>query len=154
MLVSVPWPDPLAPSYDFRVISASATDVIAYDESDRNPARWRKASDGWRVAIAEDATADDESGPHTRLWKPVPITQYAPPPKWSPLFADPATLGCLLALVREANPGCHTEPYGPGEPADDDMRLHWWAVHKSNGCLLSTGPTEAAALVAALKGAP
>jgi hypothetical protein len=66
-----------------------------------------------------------------------------------PDLTDPATIGCLLALVREAhcdpliyvarNCGIFEVNRGEGE---DAARAH--------GCIYN-GPTEAAALVAALK---
>lgn len=68
-----------------------------------------------------------------------------------PDLTDPATLGCLLALVREAwdDPHCHTEP--PGNK---------WALYynepkaPSPQWLAVFGDTEAEALVAALEAAP
>jgi len=53
---------------------------------------------------------------------------------------DPATLGCLLALVREA----HRDPCWQSLCFGDDT----WAIEGSDY------PTEAAALVAALEAAP
>jgi hypothetical protein len=64
----------------------------------------------------------------------------------SPVFYDHATLGCLLALVREA--------WG-------DQRIHilpttdgGWAVADGDDDWICTGTTEAEALVAALEAAP
>lgn len=64
-----------------------------------------------------------------------------------PNLTDPATLGCLLALVREA--------YGDHRLACVPWRLHWAVdrVWRRNGHL-AEGATEAEALVAALEAAP
>jgi len=67
-------------------------------------------------------------------------------PDWLPDLTDPATLGCLLALVREAW---------------DDHRLtlfyHYsysdWRLYTPRGAFLQS-PNEAEALVAALETAP
>ena len=74
-----------------------------------------------------------------------------------PDLTDPATLGCLLALVREHFPGCHAEPNGAPECDIDDEseRAHWWAVYACNPHRrVSTGASEAEALIAALECAP
>ena len=72
-----------------------------------------------------------------------------------PCLADHATLGCLLALVREAWDGAD---YGittcaPMHPGD-----HWEAVGfadpNDGPTCCSAGESEAGALVAALEGAP
>lgn len=74
---------------------------------------------------------------------------------WLPDLTDEATVGCLLGLVREVYPGCHAEPNGAPEwdGVDEEERVHWWAVYKPGGGRLSTGATEAEALVVALEGA-
>ena len=74
-----------------------------------------------------------------------------------PDFRDPATLGCLLALVRETwdRPGLYVASVAS---ADDDGGEHWRL--RDRGCsLLRHDPpmgatTEAEALVAALEVAP
>jgi len=74
-----------------------------------------------------------------------------------PDLTDPATLGCLLALVRKAFPGCHAEPNGAPEwdGYDEEERSNWWAVFSCGPHrLMATGATEAEALVAALEAAP
>jgi hypothetical protein len=74
-----------------------------------------------------------------------------------PDITDPATLGCLLALVREAFPGCHAEPNGAPEwdGYDEAERDNWWAVFTCGPHrLMANGATEAEALVAALEAAP
>jgi len=59
-----------------------------------------------------------------------------------PDLSDPATLGCLLAIVRKRFPNATT--------ATDDER--WWIADMIPA--LPTEATEAAALVAALEAAP
>ena len=66
-----------------------------------------------------------------------------------PDLTDPATLGCLLALVREAwgDPKIHVVPRGASVWA---TAYAGWLHKKAIAC----GATEAEALVAALEGAP
>jgi hypothetical protein len=74
---------------------------------------------------------------------------------WLPDFDDPATLGCLLALVREAwgDPDLFVEREQRREPA-----RAWSITTKSGPCTCRGGywygATEAEALVAALEAAP
>ena len=58
----------------------------------------------------------------------------------TPDFSDPATLGCLLALVREKWGAIYTKP--------EEGR---WTVRGPTGHIVGQGPTEAEALVAALE---
>ena len=76
----------------------------------------------------------------------LPVRHRPPNPRdaW-PDLTDPATLGCLLALVREAWGGCDTYLY-PGRGKGD-----WWC---SAGDQDFQATTEAEALVAALEAAP
>ena len=73
-----------------------------------------------------------------------------------PDLTDPATLGCLLALVREAW-GVASVVYLPRDGAVREWRVVTYA-HGADWLtparLLGEGPTEAAALVAALEAAP
>jgi hypothetical protein len=72
--------------------------------------------------------------------------------KFLPDLNDPATLGCLLALVREVwgDRLLHVEPYHSGE-------WHVWpapGLEVDRDTTIWHGETEAAALVAALEVAP
>jgi hypothetical protein len=69
-----------------------------------------------------------------------------------PDFADAATLGCLLALVREVS----MDPRVCLYPVKM-LGNHWWNVGvpwETAGLFVSTAPTEAEALIAALEAAP
>jgi hypothetical protein len=86
-----------------------------------------------------------------RLPRPVPND-----PHWVPDLTDPATLGCLLALVREA-----WEPHRGSDYIASTMHTgSGWGVGARFGreglaaIVLPTFPTEAEALVAALEAAP
>jgi hypothetical protein len=64
-----------------------------------------------------------------------------------PDLTDPATLGCLLALVREAwgDPGMFVRPRG------SKMRPDWALFTGANSDLVCAALSEAEALVAALE---
>lgn len=69
-----------------------------------------------------------------------------------PDLRDPATLGCLLVLVREAL----GEPLLYVEPEIDEVEgTAWyaWSAGKWRSCSRGSHPAEAAALVATLEGA-
>ena len=79
---------------------------------------------------------------------------WAPYPGALPDLTDPATLGCLLALVREAwgiptLAAVYCEEAHPGQGSG-------WAVQSADNRIPVAGehPTEAAALIAALEGVP
>lgn len=66
-----------------------------------------------------------------------------------PDLRDPATLGCLLELVREA--------WGPvivRPPEDAPAVVGWWEVERLSDGKAWGGATEADALVAALEATP
>jgi hypothetical protein len=68
---------------------------------------------------------------------------------WLPDLTDPATLGCLLALVREA----WGPAYGTGRPHLRPTATGWF-VASCGYPVAPEGLTEAEALVAALECAP
>jgi len=75
-----------------------------------------------------------------------------PMPSTPPDLTDPATLGCLLALVREAwdDPQVHAAPLCGVE----NDHIGWRAWFGRDLTLYFDGGTEAEALVAALESAP
>ena len=111
-----------------------------------------------RVALTGGDNCDPCAGiaDVDRLPRPVPND-----PHWVPDLTDPATLGCLLALVRDAW-GCHVHLRRWASPAPDMSgkdRSTWEPVDGLGRRLVAGGPrvlctTEAEALVAALETAP
>lgn len=87
--------------------------------------------------------ANKDGAPLTRDgYGRVTVWQHNP----SPDLRDPATLGCLLALIREA----WDDPFA----LVDYDRSHWGLfTRKSDRVWICTAETEAAALVAALESA-
>lgn len=79
---------------------------------------------------------------------------------WSnltPDLSDPATLGCLLALVRETaqEPGLHVRCMLPYAPDMSGKTPPPWVLYSGRGQRWGDRhDTEAAALVAALEAAP
>ena len=73
-----------------------------------------------------------------------------------PDLTDPATLGCLLALVREAFPAAPAAASRHSSWEKGRGHYYVWIVSFFTGgdWKQSRGPTEAAALVAALEAAP
>ena len=78
-------------------------------------------------------------------------TGYLEMSRWLPDLDDAATIGCLLSLVRDAH-GAEVSCFCGKSPA---MPAPRWTVSRwdSSG-RISSGTTEAAALVAALLAAP
>jgi hypothetical protein len=83
----------------------------------------------------------------------MPFKHVPPNPRdaW-PDWTDPATLGCLLALVRSA----WGDPFGCMEAFPQPPAETTWVfgVHHGQRLLHFSGDTEAEALVAALEAAP
>jgi hypothetical protein len=102
------------------------------------------ACKGWRWMPGMRWWTDDDRG---RLDDFQP-EYMGRPPDALPDLTDPATLGCLLALVREAwgDPTLHVVCAG------GSVELGVW--HARWGTSSRRGATEADALVVALKGAP
>ena len=68
-----------------------------------------------------------------------------------PDLSDPATLGCLLHMVREA----HKSRFGPRRVSTQtNIRGEWYCNPNSGGPKATWHATEAEALVAALEAAP
>jgi hypothetical protein len=71
-----------------------------------------------------------------------------------PDLSDPATLGCLLALVLDLNPGFYVEPCSLQTPRLPPTRFR--LLQRAYGCGMLTGIEDdsvAAVLVAALESA-
>lgn len=106
------------------------------------------ACNGWRwregMRVVHTPKHDGQTGYYLRLSQ----DGYVPTAHEYPDLSDPATVGCLLALVREAWGACfHLVPDGG-----------WLArgARFPNGTTVNLGvcaPTEAEALVAALEAA-
>ena len=112
----------------FRVVDSDPADglwVVPDDDGDRNALDWHP------LAFART------SGHERMAW---------------PVFADPATLGCLLALVREAlgRPHLRVNHYHGWWEVEDPDDEHFDATDGGFGALHS----EPEALVAALEVAP
>jgi hypothetical protein len=80
------------------------------------------------------------------------------PAKAWPDFRDPATLGCLLALVREAweSPRLRAAWVEVGATKRGKYQSRWVMFHRETwgDAVIAGGDTEAEALVAALEAAP
>lgn len=88
-------------------------------------------------ALVRDRSSAYMNGSVNLMWTAVTSS-------WLPDLTDPATVGCLLALVREA----HNDPMLFAFP--DAFPDRWTVVNVDCG----HHATEAAALVAALEAAP
>jgi hypothetical protein len=112
-------------------------------ESKTDLSRRAVACKGWRwmggMLIIHTPRHDGATGYVSRL----PQDGYRPNPGDVPDLDDPATLGCLLALVREDLPDATVQLDG----------ATWWVAAR-NGVCCGSGDTEAEALVSALEASP
>jgi hypothetical protein len=101
-------------------------------------AEWVGMGTGWRLLSGTESWYEGEGCEDS-----APVGSSAVPD-----LSDPATLGCLLALVREA--------WGQDDLAASRFAGQWCVEHTpAEGPHRAWyGPTEAAALVAALEAAP
>lgn len=107
---------------------------------------------GYRITAVDGGMGgvqDDQHYPKTWGLEPHDCREAMDPTDWTPDFRDPATLGCLLGLVREAW----------GEPLASCSFWHdepdgWDLTVGDIPILGATYLTEAEALVAALEAAP
>jgi hypothetical protein len=101
------------------------------------------ACKGWRFMggmLVSDAIGKQ------RIYDDVAGEPYWSTDEWLPVLEDPATLGCLLALVREAHgPRCYTQACGGFWTVQNEDTEDWWGKN----CVY-----EVEALVAALEAAP
>lgn len=113
------------------------------------------ACKGWRWMRGMNTTTDDTfiafSDCDEAYWlaHPDDPCEVDPIAGMIPDLSDPATLGCLLALVREA--------WGCSGMSTIQNRGCWevWKCQRCSGeCFDGFGATEAEALVDALEGAP
>jgi hypothetical protein len=99
--------------------------------------------DSWLMRFVDDYDAERDpvcmDGDASRDWVQSPL----------PDLADPATLGCLLALVRGAWGGITVTAF------DESREFLPWSVFSFDlDRAVACAPSEAAALVAALEAAP
>jgi hypothetical protein len=106
------------------------------------------ACKGWRWMPGMRTVRDDGHGFHIGCT----VAASKVKPEWLPDLTDPATVGCLLALVREAW-GDHATSFANGYEEPQGV----WVVHNGRfssddyGHEIAKGSTEAEALVAALE---
>ena len=111
--------------------------------------RWMRGmsaicENGWRVLRGTDTWGWDDHGnwPGGPPYRDLAATLNR---EILPDLTDAATLGCLLALVREA--------WGDDGICQDFNKMRW-TILTWDCCAIGDGSTEAEALVAALEAAP
>ena len=110
--------------------------------------RWRWMP-GMRWTVFRSAPLEDYAGRILDCDRRAPDSSAFP---GLPDLADPATLGCVMALLDEVYGEWWVEP-SPGV----DMRATRWAVYVWTGSLTrrsATGATRIEALIAALEASP
>ena len=115
------------------------------------PGIWTVDEVGGRGVVLEVVQQVDQD--YVKFQNPAHTRQGQVPAAWCvPDLTDPATLGCLLALVRKA----WGDPFGCMEafPQPPDETMWVFGVHHGQRLLHYSGETEAEALVVALEAAP
>jgi len=92
--------------------------------------------------------------PETKSYIRIPDGEYEDLPGGLPDVSDPATVGCLLSLVRLAyKDNSIYVRMGEGKAMDDLYAIPRWEV-KGRACNACGYPLEGLALIDALDGAP
>ena len=148
------WPEVPEPHtlWEFRVTSSRAdgTEIIAAEEVTHEAFRWCRCSDGWRVWRFEFETADELEG-----FRPGVITRHPGPAAWTVDLSDPATLGCLQWLAREAWKPVGVLYVRPPIAASHGEPWDVYVVDYLGGQVWdASAESEAEALVAALEARP
>lgn len=108
--------------------------------------RATRGPDGWRLRGVGDGLA----------WDPEPEGWGYRSPEWPagalPDLSDAATVGCLLALVRERRGLVYVEPrWDLGPPTSWEVYAQEARPKRPDPDFVCSGPSEAEALVAALE---
>ena len=112
--------------------------------------RWMRGMLTHRGSRVFETTKDQLGAEHVFIMKRDGFSSYLfPEDRHVPDLSDPATLGCLLALVREAW-NDHSLCANDAGPYD----LMFWHVYTDDRNISEGCQTEAEALVAALEAAP
>lgn len=105
-------------------------------------------SEVYRIVGGQEIAVETDSAWHCYAgWSNIPFSEYEKS-EALPDFSDPATLGCLLFLVRQAYKAPWIDVVC--ESANDPDYV--WRVNLDNNCFRAT--SEAEALIMALEAAP